>query len=228
MRVPRKMTEKTCLFVVPGALPRRIFAPGAPAARLAHVAGGPACPSSWRAVARRKDQNDEKSEFRRAVGEVTPLRDKAPKRVAVPPEDDRARAPSRRVTGATAETLIVEREADGIVCARRRSTHPSILRTLEDPGLEVEAECDLHGMTATEAEREVLRFVESCQRTGRRWVRVVVGKGRHSPGGRSTLRGHIVTALSQRAPARYVLAFRTAPRRLGGTGALTVRLVDRL
>ena len=98
---------------------------------------------------------------------------------------------------------------------------------LEDPQLEVEAELDLHGLTTREAEREVLRFVQTEQRRGRRWVCIVVGKGLHSPGRKGALRDHVVGALSQRSPARYVLAFRTAPRRLGGTGALVVRLVDR-
>jgi DNA-nicking Smr family endonuclease len=179
-------------------------------------------------VTRRKKTDEPKSAFQRAIGEVTPLRGRSPKRVMAPAEDDRARVPNRRTGGPPDETLIVEREAGGIVCGKRRSTHASILRTLEDPRLEVEAECDLHGLTSSEAEREVLRFVESCQRSGRRWVRVIVGKGLHSPGGKATLKDRVVGALSQRAPARYVLAFRTAPQRLGGTGALTVRLVDRL
>lgn len=131
-------------------------------------------------------------------------------------------------TGVPTEPLLVEREANGIISGKRASTHRSILDALEDPRLDLEAECDLHGLTAREAEREVLRFVRDSQRDGQRWVRVIVGKGLHSAGGKGTLRGHVVAALSQRAPARFVLAFRTAPQRLGGTGALVLRLVDRL
>jgi DNA-nicking Smr family endonuclease len=114
------------------------------------------------------------------------------------------------------------------VLARRRTAHSSIIDTLEDPRLEVEAECDLHGHSAREAEREVHRFVRDSQQTGKRWVLVIVGKGLHSPGGKGTLKDHVVDALSRRAPAQFVLAFRTAPRHLGGTGALVARLVDRL
>ncbi len=99
---------------------------------------------------------------------------------------------------------------------------------LEDPKLEVEAECDLHGHTAREAEREVHRFVRESQQNGKRWVLVIVGKGLHSPTGKGTLKDHVIEALSKRAAARFVLAFRTAPRHLGGTGALALRLVDRL
>lgn len=130
--------------------------------------------------------------------------------------------------GGPPESLRVERESNGIISGARAKAHTSILHSLEDPFLEVDAECDLHGLKAREAEREVVRFLESCQRTGQRWVRIIVGKGLHSKGGKGTLRDHIVGALSQRSAARYVLAFRTAPQRLGGTGALTVRLVDRL
>ena len=99
---------------------------------------------------------------------------------------------------------------------------------LEDPRLEVEAECDLHGQTAREAEREAHRFIRECQQSGKRWVLLIVGKGLHSPGGKGTLKATVVDALSKRTPARYVLAFRTAPRHLGGTGALVARLLDRI
>ena len=122
----------------------------------------------------------------------------------------------------------MERDGDGTVLGRRKKAHPSISHALEDPRLEIEAECDLHGMTVAEADREVLRFVRDRQRRGDRWVLIIVGKGLHSPGGKGTLEEHIVGTLSKRAAARYVLAFRTAPSRHGGTGALAVRLVDRM
>lgn len=98
---------------------------------------------------------------------------------------------------------------------------------LEDPNLEVEAECDLHGLSAREAEREVHRFVRTCQQRGKRWVLIIVGQGLHSPSGKGTLKSKVVEALSKQAAARFVLAFRTAPRHLGGAGALVTRLVDR-
>jgi DNA-nicking Smr family endonuclease len=126
------------------------------------------------------------------------------------------------------EPLLVERDSDGVVLGRRKSAHASITDALEDPRLEVEAECDLHGMTVAEADREVLRFVRDHQQRGDRWVLIIVGKGLHSPDGKGTLSEHVVDTLSKRAAARYVLAFRTAPRRHGGAGALAVRLVDRL
>lgn len=182
-----------------------------------------------RAVTRSGKKDAKRNTFKDAFGEVKPLRGKSAERVMPAPVSMPARnAGTGPNAGRPVEPLVVERESNGIISGRRRKTHASILNSLEDPFLEVDAECDLHGFKATEAEREVLRFVESSQRTGQRWVRIIVGKGLHSKGGKGTLRDRIVGALSQRAPARYVLAFRTAPQRLGGTGALTVRLVDRL
>jgi DNA-nicking Smr family endonuclease len=126
------------------------------------------------------------------------------------------------------QPLLVDRESNGIVLGRRHSAHASVIDALEDPRLEVEAECDLHGYTVQQAEREVARFVRECQRAGKRRVLVIVGKGLHSASGKATLHDDVIEALSRGAPARFVLAFRTAPRHLGGTGALVLRLVDRL
>jgi DNA-nicking Smr family endonuclease len=167
--------------------------------------------------------------LQRAFADVKPLDSKTRKRVMPPPEGPTARAPARTdATGKPTEPLRVERESNGIVSGRREATHASILDALEDPRLEVDAECDLHGHTVREAEREMHRFVRDCQQDGKRWVLIIVGKGLHSPGGKGTLKSKMVEALSKRAPSRFVLAFRTAPRHLGGTGALVARLVDRL
>ena len=174
---------------------------------------------------RGKHSESDLSAFKEAFADVKPLQRKSPKRVTPTSDPELAQIPARRKP---AEPLIVEREANGIILANRGSTHSSILESLEDPRLEVEARCDLHGCKAQEAEREVHRFVRECQKNGKRWVLIIVGKGLHSPGGRGTLQGHIVEALSKRGPARFVLAFRTAPQHLGGTGALVLRLVDRL
>jgi len=146
-----------------------------------------------------------------------------------PAESPAARPPA--IGGAAQQPndpLMVEREGNGIVLGRRRTAHSSIIDALEDPKLEVDAECDLHGHTAREAEREVHRFVRKSQQTGKRWVLIIVGKGLHSPGGKGALKDHMVDTLSKRTPSRFILAFRTAPRHLGGTGALVARLVDRL
>jgi DNA-nicking Smr family endonuclease len=176
-----------------------------------------------------RDQDPDRHAFERAFADVRPLRARAPKRAAAPPEPDAGRLP--RPGGArrpSAEALRVEREGNGIITGRRPSTHVSIVDALEDPRLEVDDELDLHGLRTRQAGTEVRRFLQESQREGKRWVSIVVGKGLHSPGGKGSLRDYVVRALSEGASARFVLAFRTAPRRLGGTGALVVRLGDRL
>jgi len=171
-----------------------------------------------------KGGDDDRTALKEAFAGVRPLRGDAKKRVA---RADRTRsADSPRRPGDV--RLQLARDPDGTVTAQRAGTHPSIVERLEDPYIDIDAECDLHGMTVAEANRAVLAFVKRVQQRGGRWVLIIVGKGLHSPGGRGTLADHVAASLSGGAAARYVLAFRTAPRRLGGAGALTVRLVDRL
>jgi DNA-nicking Smr family endonuclease len=176
-----------------------------------------------------KPPEGDREALRQAFADVKPL-PRAPRKRAMPaPEDLAARSPEAgREAQQPVEPLIVERESNGIILGRRRATHSSIVASLEDPSLEIQAQCDLHGHTAAEAEREMHRFLRECQRSGKRWVLLIVGKGLHSPEGKGTLKAEMVDALSRRASARLVLAFRTAPRHLGGTGALVARLVDRL
>lgn len=169
-----------------------------------------------------RDDDPDRSALKRAFADVQPLRMQSPRRVIRAPERNLAH------TSAEPESLRVEREGNGIITGRRPSAHASILHALEDPRLEVEAEVDLHGLTSREAVREVQRFLRECQRRGERMVVVIVGKGLHSPGGKGTLRDQVISMLSQGAAARFVLGFRTAPQRLGGTGALVVRLADRV
>lgn len=172
-----------------------------------------------------RSSKTDREALQRAFADVKPLGAETRKRVMPPPKDPPVRPAA---SGQPSEPLIVEDEGNGLVLGKRRSTHASILDSLEDPRLEVDAECDLHGHTVREAERAVHRFVRDCQQSGKRWVIIIVGKGLHSPGGKGTLKSQTVDALSKRAPSRFVLAFRTAPRHLGGTGALVARLVDRL
>ena len=181
-------------------------------------------------MARSKDEETDEAAFKRAFGDVEPLPARSKKRVPRSPPDSIALGPARSRGGSIGpiEPLRVEREANGLVTGRRAAVHASILAALEDPKLELENELDLHGLTRRESEREVLRFLRDAQERGERWVGIVVGKGLHSPGGRGSLRDHVATLLSAGAPARFVLAFRTAPRHLGGGGALVLRRVDRL
>ena len=99
----------------------------------------------------------------RALSDVKPLSRGSKKRVMPAPATARRGTPT---SGANADTT--GRAARDRTRGQRHRTReapldtPSILDALEDPTLEVQAECDLHGQTAREAEREVLRFVREC------------------------------------------------------------------
>jgi DNA-nicking Smr family endonuclease len=88
------------------------------------------------------------------------------------------------------------------------------------------ATLDLHGHDAASARSKVARFVVDERRRGRELVLVIVGKGRHSAGGRAVLRDEIAGWLSAPPVSANVLAFRSAPRELGGSGAVVVLLSD--
>ncbi len=120
----------------------------------------------------------------------------------------------------------VSRDEDGVVRGQRAGAHPSHARALVG-AVAPQASLDLHGLHGSEAEREVARFVRQHHLAGERVLLVVHGKGRHSSGEIGVLLDHAIHALTEGGAAPYVMAFRSAPERLGGVGALVVRLRDR-
>lgn len=87
------------------------------------------------------------------------------------------------------------------------------------------ATLDLHGLDASAARSAVRSFVRDRSRRGSRLVIVIVGRGRHSPGGRGVLRQSIGGWLLELG--QHILAFRTAAPELGGDGAVVVLLATR-
>jgi DNA-nicking Smr family endonuclease len=86
------------------------------------------------------------------------------------------------------------------------------------------ATLDLHGESADGARRRLAPFLAAQRVSVSAIVLVIVGKGRHSPGGHAVLRQEISTWLTTAPLATHVLAFRTAPRELGGSGGVLVLL----
>jgi DNA-nicking Smr family endonuclease len=86
------------------------------------------------------------------------------------------------------------------------------------------ATLDLHRLEAEAARRRVSAFLAKERANGRDLVLVIVGRGRHSPGGHGVLRHEIADFLTTLPTAEHVLAFRTASRELGGAGAVVVLL----
>jgi DNA-nicking Smr family endonuclease len=105
-------------------------------------------------------------------------------------------------------------------------------RQLDKGKLELEARLDLHGLRQRDAHAQLRRFLETAQARGLRHVLVITGKGAEQAASRSfyeedergVLRNAVPHWLAEPELAALVVSFSPAPRRLGGGGALYVRL----
>jgi len=87
----------------------------------------------------------------------------------------------------------------------------------------IDRELDLHGLPAREAREDVAFELGEAFAAGERCVRIVHGRGTHSPGG-PVLKEALLGWLQQPLLARRLLAFASAPPAQGGSGALLVLL----
>ncbi|HET7852681.1 MAG TPA: Smr/MutS family protein [Methyloceanibacter sp.] len=105
-------------------------------------------------------------------------------------------------------------------------------RQLDKGKLEVEARLDLHGMRQRDAHAQLRRFLKTAQARGLKHVLVITGKGADQAAAKSfyeedergVLRNAVPHWLAEPDFAALVVSFSPAPRRLGGQGALYVRL----
>lgn len=105
-------------------------------------------------------------------------------------------------------------------------------RRLERGTTAVEARLDLHGMRQREAHAALRRFLKAAQTKGYRHVLVITGKGAapelrrsfYEEEARGVLRSTVPHWLAAPDLAPLIVSFAEAPRRLGGEGALYVRL----
>ncbi|WP_248884820.1 Smr/MutS family protein [Igneacidithiobacillus siniensis] len=168
---------------------------------------------------------EERAEFRAAVGDVHPLAAPAPPSRPPPP---------RPVAQSTlADDLAVladlarghEEESDWWTGDEWIYLRPGLperrLRDLRRGKIRIQADLDLHGLRADEARAAVGGFLLEARR--QRWtcVRIVHGKGYGSPGQVPVLK-RLVGHWLQRH--REVLAFAPARPTEGGSGALRVLL----
>jgi len=116
--------------------------------------------------------------------------------------------------------------------ARGEALDRQTARQLERGRLPVEARLDLHGLRQRDAHAALRRFLKSAQGKGYRHVLVITGKGAAPDARRSfyeddergVLRQAVPHWLSQPDLAQVIVSYSEAPRRLGGEGALYVRL----
>jgi hypothetical protein len=166
--------------------------------------------------------------FRTAVADVRPLPQPPP-----PPSEPRPtpRARFRRLDDQQAlqESLELSPgdwlvETGDELLFRRGGLPARLLDRLRRGEFAVEDEIDLHGLTAAMAREALREFLQEALGRRLHCVRVVHGKGLRS-GHRGPVLKHAVNVWLRKVDA--VVAFASAPRRDGGTGAVYVLLSDR-
>jgi DNA-nicking Smr family endonuclease len=138
-----------------------------------------------------------------------------PPKAARPPSVSTARQSSRQ--------FVLERDGDELE-GHASELGPGALADLRSARWRPDCEIDLHGRRAAGLERSIARELIELASRGKRRLLVIHGKGLHSAGGVAVLRDALVDALTGGPAAGVVRAFRSAPLRLGGTGALAVEL----
>jgi DNA-nicking Smr family endonuclease len=164
--------------------------------------------------------------FREAVSDVKPLAQRARAPVA------RRKPPARaRFTAADRAMVLVESlqgfgnseilDSGDEISFRREGVQDRVLRRLKRGEYRVEEVCDLHGLRVDEAKAALREFLADALARQLRCVRIIHGKG-HGSGNRGpVLKNAVNMILRKTAP---VLAFTSARRVDGGTGAINVLL----
>jgi DNA-nicking Smr family endonuclease len=138
----------------------------------------------------------------------------------------------KAATSAEAKSLLVAKPPPRPSHAPRGGLDRQTARKLDKGRLAVEARLDLHGMRQRDAHVALRKFLKWAQSKDYRHLLVITGKGSLRDEGRNfyeeeargVLRQAVPHWLSQGDLAPLIVSFSEAPRRLGGEGALYVRL----
>lgn len=163
--------------------------------------------------------------FREAMRGVKPLAQRA----RVP--GSRRKPPARARFTATDRALVLVESLQGLVgdisdtgdeiSFRREGVQDSVMRKLKRGEYRVEEVCDLHGLRVEEARTALRMFLAEALARRLRCVRVIHGKGKGSGPRGPVIKNAVNLILRKTAP---VLAFTSARRIDGGTGAINVLL----
>ena len=164
--------------------------------------------------------------FRREVGPVNPIRStnraNPGKRRKHPPASPPAHEDPIQERAELLDTFEpVESAAGEELSFLRPGVQHSLFRKMRKGHYAIRGELDLHGLTASQARRELVAFLHDSRKHGERCVRIIHGKGYNSPNRRPILKSKLNVWLQQ---CDEVLAFCSAPLSDGGTGAAYVLL----
>jgi DNA-nicking Smr family endonuclease len=175
-----------------------------------------------------KRNDPEASLFRDAMRDVKPLSPHTS--VALAKRKPPARA---RFTASDRAAVLVESlqgfdgeitDSGDEIVFRREGVQDAVMRKLKRGEYRVEEVCDLHGLRVDEAKAALREFLAEALAHNLRCVRIIHGKG-HGSGPRGpVLKAAVNLILRKTAP---VVAFTSARRVDGGTGAINVLLLQR-
>jgi DNA-nicking Smr family endonuclease len=166
--------------------------------------------------------------FREAMRDVKPI--KARPRATIPGRKPPAKA---RFTAADRAMVLVESlqgplgeitDTGDEISFRRAGVQDGVLRKLKRGEYRVEEVCDLHGLRVDEAKAALREFLADALAHNLRCVRIIHGKGMNSGPRGPVIKTAVNMILRKTAP---VLAFTSARRVDGGTGAINVLLAVR-
>lgn len=104
---------------------------------------------------------------------------------------------------------------------RREGVQHGVFRKFRLGRYQLEATLDLHRKTVEEARIEVFDFIRQCHRYDLRTVLIMHGKGERNPDRQAVLKSFVARWLAE---ISEVIAFHSARRSDGGTGAVYVML----
>lgn len=173
-----------------------------------------------------KRGDPESALFRDAMRDVKPLspRARAPVTKRKPPArarftaEDRALVLVESLQGLGAGEIL---DTGNEISFRRDGVQDGVMRKLKRGEYRVEEVCDLHGLRVDEAKAALREFLAAALAHKLRCVRIIHGKGKGSGPRGPVLKTAVNMILRKTAP---VLAFTSARRVDGGTGAINVLL----
>lgn len=168
--------------------------------------------------------DSERSLFRETLGEVAPVKLAGRRTARRRPPSPRPRSTEADEAAVLEELLTDDPEAFDTgeeLYYRQPGVQHGVMRRLRRGHYRCQAELDLHGLFVDTARREVVRFLAHAQDSHYRCVRIVHGKGLRSGNRGPVLKTRLAGWLRRR---REVLAFCSARRVDGGTGAVYVLL----
>ncbi len=161
------------------------------------------------------------SDVRPSGWEEIPLRTPAP--YEIQPNDDEAEALKVLEEFCRSGNVAVEHSREYV----EHIVDPSgrlYLDDLRSGRFAIQAHLDLHGLTEEQSRGTVEEFVRCAVQASYRCVRIVHGRGRHSPEQRSVIKDSVLRWLRTRRAGCYVIAYTSARIVDGGGGAVYVLL----